>query len=126
MSGIIGAVIAAVSGAPGIIQAVPNAGGPAASSFGLTNAGAITVNGGGSGNWVSPASAIIAAYYQVKVDVNSGSFTSGDATGAWLDLSTSRAWARTGAGTVNYNVSFREKATAAVRSVQTGKTMIVV
>lgn len=125
MAGVLAAMIG-LGAVPGAIQSLgAGAGGPGNSSFGLTNAGALTINGVGSGSWVLPAIAAIAAYYQVKVDVTSGAFTSGDATGAWLDLSTSRAWARTGAGTVNYNVSFREKATAIVCSTQNGKTMIV-
>lgn len=123
VSGVTGLVSAR---APGVIQDVGNAGGVGSSSFGLENDGDLTLNGAdGGNNWVNPATAAIAAHYQVKVDVTSGAFTSGDSTGTYLDLSSSRSWTRTGTGTVNYNVTFREKATGIVRSTQNGKTMAV-
>lgn len=113
--------------APGAIQSLgAGAGGAGTSSFGLENDGDLTINGvDGGSDWVLPANATVAAFYQVKVDVTSGSFTSGDSTGSYLDLSSSRSWTRTGTGTVNYNVTFREKATGIVRSTQNGLTMPV-
>lgn len=128
MSGVLHALIlATASGAPGVIQSLgAGAGGAGSASFGLENDGDLTINGvDGGSDWVSPANADVAAFYQVKVDVTSGSFTSGDTTGSYLDLSTSRSWTRAGAGTVNYDVTFREKATGAVRSTQTGLVMTV-
>lgn len=122
-----GALAAMAGGPPGIIQSLgAGAGGVGSSSFGLENDGDLTINGvDGGSDWVSPANAEVAALYQVKVDVTSGSFTSGDSTGSYLDLSASRSWTRTGTGTVNYNVTFREKATGIVRSAQTGLIMTV-
>lgn len=126
MSGAGAASLFASSSAAGIIQSLgAGAGGSGSSSFGLVNDGSLTINGSGSGNWVLPASSAVAAFYQAKVDVTGGSFTSGDSTGSYLDLSTSRSWTRAGAGTVNYNVTFREKATGIVRSTQTGLVMTV-
>lgn len=124
MSGALAAISA--GGPPGIIQSLgAGAGGVGSSSFGLVNDGSLTINGSGSGSWVLPANSGVAAFYQAKVDVTSGSFTAGDTTGSYLDLSTSRSWTRTGTGTVNYDVTFREKATGIVRSTQTGLVMEV-
>lgn len=122
-----GVLLAVPATAPGVIQDIgAGAGGSGSSSFGLENDGDLTINGvDGGSDWVSPASTAVAAFYQAKVDVTSGSFTSGDSTGSYLDLSTSRSWTRTGTGTVNYDVTFREKATGIVRSTQTGLVMTV-
>src|SRR5438105_3247551 len=105
MSGPCAALLLEASGAPGVIQNIgAGSAGAGSASFGLTNAGALTINGVGSGSWVLPASVGIAAGYEVKVDVTSGAFTGGDVTGTWLALSASRSWSRVGTGTVNYNV----------------------
>lgn len=125
-------LILLTSGAPGVFAAsLPNGSstGATPAAWQLKNDGTYSIRTGLTGSWVSPNSAIVAAYYQVKVDVNSGSFTAGDAgapsdsTGVYLDMSSSRIWYRNSAGVVNFNVSFREKATGLVRKVYSGVTL---
>jgi hypothetical protein len=114
----------ASAGAPGVI---------AGAATGANSAvGVLTIANDGTGscgttnkNWVAPATATVAAFYEVKIDVTAGAFTAGSATGSYLDCATSRTWTRAGAGTVTFNATFREKATGIVRSTQTGLTLIV-
>jgi hypothetical protein len=118
------------SGPPGIINpTIPdgtsvNAG---VCQMQLTNDGTYAISPSQTGNWVTPASAVIAAMYQVKVDVNAGSFTSGT-VGSFIDLSSTRLWSLNEAAppsttTVTFTLTIREKATGIVRSVQAGKTL---
>jgi hypothetical protein len=109
-------------GAPGVINgALPSGSDPTGATFQLSNNGTYFVTNGGSGNWVTPANATIAAYYQCKVDVTAGAFSGpSSATGSWLDLSTTRSWAQNAGGSAVFTLSIREKATTIVRSVQTG------
>lgn len=122
MSGALAAVAGNSVGA--INQSLPNGTQIVSSVWQLNNDGTYTIAGVSDANWVTPASAPIAALYQVKVDVTSGSFTAGDTTGSFLDLSTTRGWAKTGAGTVEFTVTIREKASTTVRTVQAGHTLI--
>lgn len=119
----------AASGAPGALNgAIPNgsATGATVAAWQLNNDGSYSITTGLSGNWVSPATAGLAALYQVKIDVTAGAFTAGpgaipsDSTGSFIDLSTSRHWFRNAAGTVTFNATIREKATGLVRSIQSG------
>lgn len=126
MSGAI-ALLAAMGGAPGVINpSLPDGdsiGGTAL--FSLVNDGTFAIGDGSgpaTGSWVTPNA--FASYYQVQVDVTSGSFSSGT-TGSYLDLSSTRTWTKTSAGTVTFTVTIREKATGLVRSTQTGKTLTV-
>lgn len=123
MSGI--AAVLGISGAPGVINgALPNSSAISPSNYVIGNGGTYSINGGGaSGDWVSPSSALIAAYYQVQVDPTSGTFDGGSAaTGSYLDCSSTRTWTKS-AGVVTFTISFREKATGVVRSVQAGVTL---
>lgn len=115
MSGILG-VLLGQSGAPGFIN--PSAGWPSATSPGgaslnVNNDGTFSGSGSPGGNWVFPATAEIAAGYQIKVDETSGTFTTGT-TGTWQDLSTSRSWSAISTA-VTFTLSIREKATTIVR-----------
>jgi hypothetical protein len=69
-----------------------------------------------SGNWINPANATVAAFYQVKTVVSSGSFTSDPSAGVYIDCATSRNWQKSVAGTVNFTMTFREKGTLIVRA----------
>lgn len=116
-------------GAPGVINgALPNGSNAGSSDWTLVNDGTYSTGDGAggalTGNWVTPATAVVAAYYQVKVDVTAGAFSAGT-TGSYLDLSSTRGWAKTVAGTVTFTVTIREKATGLVRSTQAGKTLTV-
>jgi hypothetical protein len=124
MSGAV-AALAGMAGVPGIIQGIASGAGASPQSATVGNTGGVSV-GATAGSWVLPANAGVAALYQVKVDVTGGSFTSGDATGSYLDCSSTRTWTRTGAGTVTFNVTFREKASGLVRGGTTGATLTVV
>lgn len=139
MSGAVAAMLGAVRGAPGVVNgSLPNgtedSDAPVqVATFQLKNDGTYSVANNDApqtGNWVSPASAAVAAFYQVKVDVTGGAFTAGpgavpsDSTGVWLDQSSTRAWYNNAVGTtVTFTVSFREKATAIVRTTQAGITL---
>jgi len=112
-------------GSPGTIQAIPNAtesGAPAAIS--LQNDGVRAASGLANGSWVLPATAAIAAHWQVRVDVTAGSIDSGT-TGSYLDLSTTRAWQKNSAGVATLTFTFREKISGQVRSTQAGVTITV-
>ena len=109
-----------------INAALPNGSvaGSATATWQLNNDGSLTVSGS-SGNWVTPATAGVAALYQVKVDVTLGSFSTGT-TGSYLDLSTTRTWTIVSAGdpeSVTFTVTIREKATGIVRRTQAGVTL---
>jgi len=102
MSGFAPALWMTLGGTPGVLQALQNSTNPNASGgavFTLKNNGDLEV-GDGTGltdtyQWVLPASAGIAAGYQVRADVVSGALTSGT-TGVYLALTSNRAWTRTG------------------------------
>lgn len=113
-----------INTAQGVINgAIPSGSAPITDNLTLNNDGTYQV-AVSTGNWVTPATTVIAAYYQVKVDVTSGSFTSGDVTGSFLDSSVTRQWLKGAVGTVVCTITFREKASGIVRSVQTGVTII--
>lgn len=66
------------------------------------------LGGEGTESWVVPQTTPVAANYEVFVHVTSGSFTSG-ALDTWLACTSNRAWTKGAAGTVNYQMSFRQK-----------------
>lgn len=116
-----------LGGAPGVINgALPNGALAAATAtWRLNNDGTYTIDGQPAGNWVTPASATVAAFYQVKVDITLGAFSTGT-TGSYVDLSSTRTWTMDSAGdpeSVTFDVTFREKAAGLVRSTQTGLTL---
>lgn len=118
------AMAALVTGrAPGAINTtLPNGGGVGSAGWSLLNDGTYSITGVSNGNWVTPATAASAAYYEVKVDVTSGSFATGT-TGSYLSLGTTRSWTAT--GSVQFTVTIREILTGIVRSTQTGLTLTV-
>lgn len=125
MSGALVALLASARAA-GVIQSIPDASGAPSALWSLLNDGTYSVSGQSISYWVTPASAPVAALYQVKTDVTAGSFDTDPSSGAYLDLSTTRTWEKTSPGTVTFTVTIREKATGQVRSVQTGKSITVV
>ena len=125
---LIAAIMGAMGGAPGVINANLPSGeavSPELPVWMLNNDGTYNISGAQAGNWVSPATEAVAAFYQVKLDVTSGTLEIGT-TGEWLDLSTSRGWGKNVLGTATFTVSIREKTTQIVRSVQPGVTLTVV
>ena len=125
MSGIMFAIVGA-SGAPGVINgSLPNESHALAAGIQLTNDGTYSYVSGLSGNWVSPASTTVAAYYQVKSVITSGSLTTDPSAGSYIDCSTTRTWAQTGSGGATLTLTFREKASGIVRHVQTGLSISV-
>ncbi|HVJ30908.1 MAG TPA: hypothetical protein VNA66_11420 [Gammaproteobacteria bacterium] len=126
MSGALLALLGSARAAGEINGSIPNASGAPTSLWQLSNDGTYSISGESVANWVTPASAPIAALYQVKTEVTAGSFDTDPSAGAYLDLSSTRAWEKTSPGTVTFTVTFREKSTGHVRSVQAGKTVTVV
>lgn len=119
MSGALAGV--AFSGAVGVINdALPDSTSSlGAAGFELQNDGDLVVsNGAGTTtvDWVSPSETSVAALYEVKVDATSGTFDSGT-TGSYLSLGTTRTWSKN-SGTVMFNVTIREIATAVQRTMQ--------
>jgi hypothetical protein len=57
----------------------------------LSSAGTWTCTGGGSGTWQSGGAA---SDYEARLTTVSGTLSSGDATGSWLGLGTTRNWTR--------------------------------
>jgi hypothetical protein len=121
-----GAVAAHMSaGSPGAIQTIPSL----SSSTGdtelqLQNDGDLATTQDGvvdtSADWVLPATAAVAAQWEVKVDPTSGSMNG--TTGSWLSLGTTRSWSKTsGTGTCTYTISFRSG--GVVWKTQTGVTI---
>lgn len=92
--------------------------------YGLSNAGAesINISGAGStplGNWVVPTSA--AALYECRFTINSGA-CSGSATGVWLPMTASYLWqvfksgASAGNQTCNATVEIRLASSGVVKA----------
>jgi len=113
-----------LGGAPGVVNSsIPNASGVGNAGITLLNNGTYTSSGNSGGNWVAPASSVIAAFYQVKTDVTAGAFSNDPSAGSWIDLSTTRLWDKQVVGTVTFTLSIREKATGRVRTTQAGITI---
>ena len=120
-------VLAAGCGlAPGVLPAsFPSSSNPTSCSFEIES-DSDHIYGDGAGGaiteqWVSPAS--VAPLYEVRVDVNSGSFTSGT-VGSWLSCAVDNTWSKTGAGVVIFDVSFRQ-ANGPTLKTYSGVTMTV-
>ena len=123
----LGAILMAAAGrAPGLINGVPNGDSSiGGGGLGINADGTYTISDGAGtdeGDWVTPATEAIAALYQVKIDVTSGSFDTGT-TGSFVDCSTGPAWSCS--ATVVFDVAWREKATGVVRLTQAGRTIVV-
>jgi hypothetical protein len=126
-----GALFGAVGGAPGVVaSSLPNGGDPsgAGAVWGLASDGNVQISNGDhtvdtTTDWVSPADSKIAAFYQVKVDPTSGSFTSGSATGTYFDCSSNPSWSKSGGGVVTFTATIREKVTGLVRQTYVGLTL---
>jgi len=115
MSGAL-SVVASLAGAPGTINMADvfnSAGAPR--TFDVNADGTYDIGSDTAISYVVPATAGIAAFYQVKVDVTAGAFSSGSSTGTWIDCSSAPSWVKSAAGTVSFDVSFREKATGLAR-----------
>jgi hypothetical protein len=111
-------------GAPGSLNgALPNGGQAVGANFAIKNDGTYLIDAGLSGSWVTPNGN--AALFDIMVTVTGGAFTSGAATGAWLNLGTTRTWTRTGSGVVTFTVQFRVAATGQIVSTQAGITVTV-
>lgn len=116
------------AGSPGVINQTPgwpSGTDPGGVTLSVANNGGYSVSGGSpaSGTWVTPAVAEVIAYYQIKVDATSGSFSSGT-TGTWLDLTSTRTWTRDAGADVEFTLSIREKATTRVRLTLTDQALI--
>lgn len=122
MSGAVGAMMFGAGGAQGVINgALPNGVGAGSAAFQLLNDGTYSITPSQTGNWVTPASASLAAQYEVKIDETIGTFTTGT-VGSYVALSSTQTWTVTGVS-VQFTVTFREAATQVVRSTQTGVTL---
>lgn len=114
-------------GPPGdLIAALTTSGNPTSASDQFSNAGVRTagdtVGGSFNENWVTPATSGVAANYEMKVDVTSGSFSTGT-TGTWLAMTSTRTWTKSVAGTVNYDVSFRQINGPTLKTLSTSMTV---
>ena len=114
-------------GPPGVLPASLSTSGNPTSASDQFDTGGVrtfgdTVGGADAENWVTPAAAAVAANYEIKVDVTSGSFSTGT-TGSWLAMTSTRTWTKTGAGTVNYNISFRQTNGPTLKTYSTSMTV---
>jgi hypothetical protein len=100
MSGAAHGLLAACSSAPGAINAAL----PDSSDVGTAG--------------ITPSDATTAAFYELQVNVNSGTIDSGTVD-SWLALSTSRAYGKTAAGTAVLRIRIREVGSGIVRTDQT-------
>lgn len=110
------------SGAPGTLTTtLSSVSGASPCDYSVDNDGNIKSLGLTIEAWITPTTAEIAAFYQVKVDVTAGAFDSGT-TGTWLDCSSDNSWLKS-SGTVTFTISFREKYSGLVRKTQAGVTL---
>lgn len=121
-------LLAAISGAPGLLAAtLSNSSNLVSCSASIQNNGDHVFGDGAGGaateDWVTPSETTVAAFYEVRVDVNSGSFTTGT-TATWLACSSTNTWTKTGAGTVNFDMSFRYVSGATLKT-HAGMIMVV-
>lgn len=74
---------------------------------------------GQNGDWVTPKDSTVGDLFEIYVQVNSGSITTGNATGTWLSLSSDRFWrcARGSPGTISANI------TISIRRADTGEVV---
>lgn len=127
MSGAADLLMALMGGSPGVInQSLPDAAAtdPASAQILFGNDGRYiygdSLGGTVIANWVSPATSTIASFYELQVNVLSGTLATGTVD-SWLDMSTSRGYstsANAGAQSVTLRVRIREKATGLVRTDQ--------
>lgn len=111
-------------GIAGIVGVPPSGTNVGGASWIMNNDGTYNVDGAGVGSWCAPNGTGIAAGYQVKTVVNSGTFNTDPSAGAFIDCSSTRLWQKTAVGTVNFTVTIREKVTGIVRATAT-KTLTV-
>jgi hypothetical protein len=115
-----GALAAMSSGPPGVL-AGGGVGGTDATSVvvGWGNDGVLTIVLGvtpSNSNWVTPANATVAAYYEIFFHTDSGTLSAGSSTqDTWLPLSSSASLLKTEDGAVSGTYSIREAATGIVR-----------
>lgn len=118
------ALFAAMGGAPGLVNgALPDASAAAGAGITFQNGGNYLygdlLGGHATTTWVTPANTTVAAFYQLQVNINSGTMSSGTFD-SWLDLSTGRSYAKNDApGTAVLRVRIRDKASGLVRTDQT-------
>lgn len=108
------ALLTAIAGSPSLINtSLPDATAvDATATLGINNDGTYTSTSNPGGDWTTPASAAIAALWEIKVDEISNTFDAGDSTGVWLACSTSRSWSVNDPGgvatkTVDCTISWR-------------------
>lgn len=98
-------------------------------SFSWNNDGSLTIVQGvtpSNSAWVAPATAGVAALYQIFFHTSSGALSVGSETqDTWLDLSSSRTIQKSVAGNVSGTYSIREKATTVVRVNAASWSMVV-
>src|SRR5690606_18087403 len=115
------------SSAPGVINDnIPGGSNEFSATFRILANGTGDVADGTGGarpfDWVTPATEDVAAFYEVRVDVTSGAMSS-RTPGQWLQPS--QSWSLIGDGSVTFTLSFRERITGRIRSVQEGITLMV-
>ena len=111
MSGVLGALLGS-GGPPGVLASTLSS---PSNAFSATDtvktdgqhAYSDGLGGEATENWVTPASSAVAANYEVMVHVTSGTFGAGTLD-TWLACTTQRAWSKSVAGTVLYEMSFRQ------------------
>lgn len=118
------ALLAAVGGAPGSINdALPDASAAAGAGITFQNTGGYLygdlLGGHSTSQWLNPATAGFAAQYELQVNVNSGTTSSGTFD-SWLDMGSGHSFAKNDApGTAVLRVRIREKASGLLRTDQT-------
>jgi hypothetical protein len=119
MSGAAHGLLAACSSAPGAINAaLPDSSDVGTAGITFQNDGDYLYDSASQVDWVTPSDATTAAFYELQVNVNSGTIDSGTVD-SWLALSTSRAYGKTAAGTAVLRIRIREVGSGIVRTDQT-------
>lgn len=119
VGGVLNLLLGAV-GAGGVV-AIPSVMGATDTFLTIANDGTYTDTANGSGNWVTPTSAPVAANYQARASSLSGDTAQAVGTfDTWLDLSTTRQWAVNAGGfACTFTLEIRDKVSGVVRDSAT-------
>jgi hypothetical protein len=90
-------------------------------SYSVNNNRTTTYTGGSTPNWLSLDGNV--ADYEIRVDLTSGTFSSGSGIGVWLSLGVSRSWglfqSSTGYSEAIFNVQIRRVSSGVVKATAT-------
>ena len=118
-----GALAAMAGNAAGIINpSLPSGTAPGSAGWELNNNGTYSISGEAGGDWVTPASAGVAAMWEVFVTVTAGDAFDTGTVDTWLALSSTRGWSHSSAKSTTFTARFRQGGT--VYSTQPGLELV--